>query len=82
MIGLLKNFIQQTMDEEIKHVNMHINVPYISRTDDSTYFKIIPCAVITYEENIPIENTYYCKKPKCQRIKRINDRSVSIRFTF
>ena len=29
---------------------MHLNIPYMSKTDDSTYFKIIPCAANTYEE--------------------------------
>jgi hypothetical protein len=38
------------MVEEIKHVNMQLIVPYMSETDDYTYFKIIPCAPITYEE--------------------------------
>jgi len=38
------------MVEEIKHVNMYLNVPYMSKTDHYTYFKIIPCSVITYEE--------------------------------
>jgi len=70
------------MVEEIKHVNIHFNVPYMSKTDDSTYFKIILCAAITHEENITIENTYYFKEPNCQRIKRIDYRFVSIRFTF
>jgi hypothetical protein len=39
MIDLLKkSFIQQKVVEEIKHVNMHLNVPYMSKTDDYTYF--------------------------------------------
>jgi len=69
------------MVEEIKHVNINLNAPYVSKTDDSTYFKFIPCAAITHKENITIENTYYCKEPNCQRIKRIDDRFVSILFT-
>jgi hypothetical protein len=51
LIRKLKNsFIQQTMVEEIQHVNMHLNVPYESNIDNYTYFKIIPYVAITYEE--------------------------------
>jgi hypothetical protein len=51
MIGLLKkSSIQQKVVEEIKHVNVHLNVPYVSKTDDYTYFKIILSAAITYDE--------------------------------
>jgi hypothetical protein len=51
MIDLLKkSFIQQKVVEEIKHVNMHLNIPYMSKTDDYTYFKVILSTAITYEE--------------------------------
>jgi hypothetical protein len=51
MTGLLTEQLLETdMVEEIKHVNMHLNVPCMSTIDDYTYFKIIPYIAIIYEE--------------------------------
>jgi hypothetical protein len=38
------------MVEEVQYVNIQLNVPYISKTDIYTYFKVIPSAAITSEE--------------------------------